>query len=208
MLMILEALTVGFISTNCYIVGSETTRKALVIDPGGNAATILRSVSKHELSVSMIIATHSHFDHLGAVKAVKEATGAKFAVGPSSGNKTGTFAKMVSMMTGGSVTVPEPDVFLKDGDTVDLGDLHFEVLYTPGHSPDEICLYGEGILFSGDTLFNMGIGRTDFPGCSYEELETSIRAKLYVLPDKTVVYPGHGPETTIGDEKRGNPFIR
>jgi hydroxyacylglutathione hydrolase len=206
--MILEALTVGFISTNCYIVGSETTREALVIDPGGNAATILRAVSKHELSVSMIIATHSHFDHLGAVKAVKEATGAKVAVGPSSGNKAGTFAKMVSIMTGGSVTVPEPDVFLKDSDTVDLGEMHFKVLYTPGHSSDEICLYGEGILFSGDTLFNMGIGRTDFPGCSYEQLETSIRTKLYVLPDDTVVYPGHGPETTIGDEKRGNPFIR
>ena len=97
---------------------------------------------------------------------------------------------------------------LNSSDKIDIDDLHFEVLFTPGHSPDEISLYGHGVLYSGDTLFNAGIGRTDFPGCSYKQLESSIKTKLYTLPDSTVVYPGHGPATTIGDEKRGNPFIR
>jgi hydroxyacylglutathione hydrolase len=97
---------------------------------------------------------------------------------------------------------------LKDGDVLDIGDLHFTVLYTPGHSQGGISLVGHGIVFSGDTLFNLGVGRTDFPGCSHEQLMKSIREKLMTLPDETVVYPGHGPETTIGDERRMNPFIR
>lgn len=150
----------------------------------------------------------SHFDHLGAVKALKEATGAKFAVGGTSKTMPGAFTKLVAMMSGNSASVPEPDLILKEGDAIDIDDLHFEVLFTPGHSPDEICLYGHGLLFSGDTLFNSGIGRTDFPGCSFEQLAHSIKNKLYTLPDNTLVYPGHGPETTIGDEKRGNPFVR
>lgn len=207
--MILQALNVGFISTNCYIIGSEKTKNGMVIDPGAEAKTILQMIDRLKLSVSLIIITHSHFDHLGAVKGLKDATGAKFAAGAGSDKiSPGAFAKMAAAMSGGSMKVPEPGMVLRDGDKIDIDDLHFEILYTPGHSPDEISLYGHGILFSGDTLFNSGIGRTDFPGCSYEQLEYSIRKKLYILPDNTVVYPGHGPETTIGDEKRGNPFIR
>jgi hydroxyacylglutathione hydrolase len=206
--MIFEALTVGYIATNCYIVGSDVTRRGMIIDPGAGAKTILAAVNSLELKVEMIVITHSHFDHLGAVTALKEATGAKFAVGGTTKSTPGAFTKIVAMMSGGSATVPDPDLILKDGDVIDIDDLHFEVLFTPGHSPDEISLYGHGILFSGDTLFNSGIGRTDFPGCSYEQLADSIKNKLYKLPDNTLVYPGHGPETTIGDEKRGNPFIR
>lgn len=207
--MILHTLNVGFISTNCYIVGSEKTRNGMVIDPGAETRTILQAIERLKLSISLIIITHSHFDHLGAVNGLKDATGARFAAGAGSEKIVpGTFAKMVSSMSGGSMKVPEPDIILKDGDKVAIDDLHFVVLYTPGHSPDEISLYGHGILFSGDTLFNSGIGRTDFPGCSYQLLEQSIRKKLYALPDSTRVYPGHGPETTIGDEKRGNPFVR
>jgi len=207
--MIFKALTVGFIATNCYIVGSETTREAMVVDPGADARAILKAVSADGLSVSLIVVTHGHFDHIGAVKAVKDATGARLAVGAGADkSKPGAFIKLVAAMSGGSATVPGPDLFLSDGDSVDIGGLHFDVIFTPGHSPDEICLYGHGILFSGDTLFNAGIGRTDFPGCSYEQLEHSILTKLFTLPDDTIVYPGHGPETTIGREKRGNPFIR
>jgi hydroxyacylglutathione hydrolase len=207
--MILQALTVGFISTNCYIVASDRTSKGIVIDPGADAKTILHQIEKLKLTIEMIVVTHSHFDHIGAVKALKGATGARFAVGSGSEKMApGTFARIVAAMSGGSMKVPDPDLILKDGDVIDIDDLHFEVLFTPGHSPDEISLYGQGVLFSGDTLFNSGIGRTDFPGCSYEQLENSIKKKLYTLPDSTVVYPGHGPETTIGDEKRGNPFIR
>jgi hydroxyacylglutathione hydrolase len=206
--MIFEALTVGFIATNCYIVGSDVTKRGMIIDPGAGAKTILAAVNSLNLKVELIVITHSHFDHLGAVKALKEATGAKFAVGGTSKTTPGAFTKIVAMMSGGSATVPEPDMILKEGDAIDIDDLHFQVLFTPGHSPDEISLYGHGILFSGDTLFNSGIGRTDFPGCSFEQLEHSIRTKLFTLPDNTLVYPGHGPETTIGEEKRGNPFIR
>jgi glyoxylase-like metal-dependent hydrolase (beta-lactamase superfamily II) len=207
--MILQALTVGFIATNCYIVGSDTTRRALVIDPGADSRTILKVLTADKLSLSWIVITHSHFDHTGAVKALKDATGARFAVGAGADRSSpGAFIKLVAAMSGGSAKIPEPDLFLSDGDSVDIDDLHFKVLFTPGHSPDEISLYGHGMLFSGDTLFNAGIGRTDFPGCSYEQLEHSIQTKLYTLPDDTVVYPGHGPATTIGREKRGNPFIR
>jgi len=166
-------------------------------------------IERRNLSVELIVITHSHFDHIGAVTALKNATKARFAVGAGAGNAgPGAFTKLVALMSGGSAKIPEPDIMLKDGDKIDIDDLHFKVLFTPGHSPDEISLYGHGVLFSGDTLFNCGIGRTDFPGCSYEELENSIKTKLYTLPDDTIVYPGHGPETTIGQEKRGNPFIR
>jgi hydroxyacylglutathione hydrolase len=207
--MILRALTVGFIATNCYIAASDTSRRGMVIDPGAESKTILKEIERLQLKISLVIVTHSHFDHLGAVKAVVEATGAKFAVGAGTQKLApGVFARMVSAMAGGSIKVVEPDMTLADGDSVEIDDLHFKVLFTPGHSPDEICLYGNGILFSGDTLFNSGIGRTDFPGCSYEQLEESIKNKLYTLPDNTIVLPGHGPETTIGNEKRGNPFIR
>ena len=207
--MIVKALTVGFIATNCYIVGSDITRRAMVIDPGADPRAIMKAIDADRLLLSLIVITHSHFDHTGAVKAIKDATGARFAVGAGADKSSpGAFIKLVAAMSGGSAKIPEPDLFLSDGDNIDIDDLHFEVLYTPGHSPDEISLYGHGILFSGDTLFNSGIGRTDFPGCSYEQLEHSIQSKLYTLPDQTVVYPGHGPATTIGREKRGNPFVR
>ncbi len=207
--MLLKTLTVGFIATNCYVVGSDTTRKAMVIDPGADSKTILKVLNSDNLTLSLIVVTHSHFDHTGAVKALQDATGARFVVGAGADKSSpGAFIKLVAAMSGGSAKIPEPDLFLSDGDSVDIDDLHFKVLFTPGHSPDEISLYGHGVLFSGDTLFNAGIGRTDFPGCSYEQLEHSIQTKLYTLPDDTVVYPGHGPATTIGREKRGNPFVR
>ena len=206
--MILKALTVGFVATNCYIVGSEITRRGMVIDAGASARAILTAVNNLNVKVEFVVATHSHFDHVGAIKAVKDATGAKFAAGGTVDTTSETFARVATLMSGGSINVPETDLLLREGDTIDIDDLHFEVLFTPGHSPDEICLYGHGILFSGDTLFNSGIGRTDFPGCSFEQLADSIKNKLYKLPDATLVYPGHGPATTIGDEKRGNPFVR
>jgi hydroxyacylglutathione hydrolase len=207
--MILETLTVGFIATNCYIVGSEVTGKGMIIDPGAEPKLILKTVADLNLSITLIVITHSHFDHIGALKQVKDATGAKFAVGASASKTTAsTFTKLMAAMSGSSATIPDPDILLNDGDSIDIDDLHFKVLYTPGHSPDGISIYGQGVVFSGDTLFNHGIGRTDFPGCSEEQLFVAIKNKLYVLPDDTVVYPGHGPETTIEHEKRGNPFVR
>jgi hydroxyacylglutathione hydrolase len=207
--MILKTLVVGPFASNCYIVGSESGKHGLIIDPGAEAKLILRTVKELGLTISLIVVTHAHIDHVGALAPVKEGTGAKFAIHEAeSKGGLGMFSRVVSSVTGGSFSQsPKPDRLLKDGDRIEADGLSFAVLHTPGHSPGGISLYGHGILFSGDTLFNYGIGRTDFPGCSYEQIMDSIRNKLMKLPDDTVVYPGHGPSTTIGEEKRGNPFL-
>jgi hydroxyacylglutathione hydrolase len=207
--MILKTLVVGPFASNCYIVGSESSKHGIIIDPGAEAKLILSTVNDLGMTVSLILVTHTHIDHIGALAPVKEGTGAKFAIHEAEATAgLGMFSRMLSSMSGGSFNQPpKPDRLLKDGDTIDIDDLSLTVLHTPGHSPGGISLYGHGILFSGDTLFNCGIGRTDFPGCSYEQIMDSIKNKLMTLPDETIVYPGHGPATTIGKEKRGNPFL-
>jgi hydroxyacylglutathione hydrolase len=207
--MILQTLVVGPFASNCYIVGSDSTKQGMIIDPGAEAKLILKTINELGLNIGVILVTHAHIDHIGALAAVKESTGAKFAIHEAEAKAgLGMFSRMLSSVTGGSFSQPpKPDRLLEDGDTLDIDNLKFTVLHTPGHSPGGISLYGEGILFSGDTLFNHGIGRTDFPGCSYEQIMDSIQNKLLTLPDETIVYPGHGPATTIGEEKRGNPFF-
>jgi glyoxylase-like metal-dependent hydrolase (beta-lactamase superfamily II) len=207
--MILKLLTVGPFASNCYIVGSESSKRGIIIDPGAEAKLILKTVNDLGLTISLIVVTHMHFDHVGALTPVKEGTGAKFALHEAETEAgLGVFSRMLSSMTGGSFSqLPKPDRLLKDGDTIDIDGLHFTVLHTPGHSPGGISLYGHEIVFTGDALFNYGIGRTDFPGCSYDQLMDSIQNKLMTLPDETIVYPGHGPSTTIGEERRGNPFL-
>jgi glyoxylase-like metal-dependent hydrolase (beta-lactamase superfamily II) len=207
--MILKLFTVGPFASNCYIVGSESSKRGIIIDPGAEAKLILKTVNDLGLTISLIVVTHMHFDHVGALTPVKEGTGAKFALHEAETEAgLGVFSRMLSSMTGGSFSqLPKPDRLLKDGDTIDIDGLHFTVLHTPGHSPGGISLYGHEIVFTGDALFNYGIGRTDFPGCSYDQLMDSIQNKLMTLPDETIVYPGHGPSTTIGEERRGNPFL-
>jgi len=207
--MILKLLTVGPFASNCYIVGSESSKLGIIIDPGAEAKLILKTVNNLGLTISLIVVTHMHFDHVGALTPVKEGTGAKFTLHEAEAEAgLGVFSRMLSSMTGGSFSqLPKPDRLLKDGDTIGIDGLHFTVLYTPGHSPGGISLYGHEIVFTGDALFNYGIGRTDFPGCSYDQLMESIQNKLMTLPDETIVYPGHGPSTTIGEERRGNPFL-
>ena len=208
--MIVKMLVVGPFDTNCYVVGSPSTKQGMIIDPGAEAETILGTVQQMGLSISLIVITHAHMDHVGALRAVQEKTDAQFAVHEA--EKGFVFSAPMRMLTSVGLTPfkspPKPDRLLKDGDHIDIGDLHFEVLYTPGHSSGGISLAGHGVVFSGDTLFNFGIGRTDFPGCSHERLMKSIREKLMVLPDETIVYPGHGPTTTIGNEREWNPFLR
>jgi len=207
--MIIKMLVVGPFGSNCFVVASEKTKQGLIIDPGADAKTILSTVSDLKLVIPLILATHTHPDHIAALKAVKEATGAQFATHEDEANASfGAMSRIMTAMAGGSFgQLPKPDRVLKDGDSVDVDDLHFVVLHTPGHSQGGISLYGHGVVFSGDTLFNYGIGRTDFPGCSHTQLMQSIHSKLLTLPDDTIVYPGHGPETTIANEKRGNPFL-
>ncbi len=203
--MILRNLVVGPFGSNCYIVGSESDKVGIIIDAGADTEHILKEVRELGLDIRYIVLTHGHMDHIGAVKGVKEATGAEVAVHADDAR----FLRRLSLSTLYNRSFPAPpDRLLGDGDSIDAGDLHFAVLHTPGHSPGGICLLGHGILFSGDTLFNHGIGRTDFPGCSHSQLINNIRTRLMTLPDDTLVYPGHGPETTIGTERRGNPFLR
>ncbi len=204
--MILKNLVVGPLDTNCYIVGSESSREGMIIDPGAEAEVILRNVKDLGLEIRSVVLTHGHIDHIGALKEVKEATGAEVAI--HTDDAQALQENSVSTLLGISYPTPlPPDRLLQGGDSIDIGDLHFLVVYTPGHSPGGICLLGQGVIFSGDTLFNCGRGRTDLPGGSHSQLMNSIHTKLMVLPDDTAVYPGHGPETTIGAERRGNPFL-
>jgi len=195
--MILKVLVVGPFATNCYVVGSEPANQGMIIDPAAEAKAILDAVHQLGISISLIVVTHTHIDHIGAVREIKRETNADFALHEAEGRG---IAQVISRL-------PQPDRLLKDGDTMDIGDLHFLVLHTPGHSPGGISLLGHGVVFCGDTLFKLGIGRTDLPGCSHNQLMSSIQSKLMVLPDETVVLPGHGPWTTIGDERRMNSFL-
>jgi len=209
--LIVKMLPVGPLLTNCYIVGCEETKEGAIIDPGGDADRILATVEETGLTVKYVINTHGHFDHILANRKVVEATGAKLAIHPK--DEPMLLAKLSGLANffglGGIIPSPPPDLLLEEGDELLVGKLRFKVLHTPGHSPGSISLYNEeeGVVFAGDVLFNGGIGRTDLPGGSYRTLMESIRNKLLTLPDETIVYPGHGPPTTIGKERRSNPFL-
>lgn len=198
--MFVAHLEVTEFFTNCYLIACSQTLEAAVIDPGGEAHRIIKAIQDQRLKVRYIINTHGHIDHVGANVPVKEATGAEVLIHrddqpyllrpPKAGVK------------------PHPaDRTLEEGTTLLIGrTVILKVLHTPGHTPGGICLVGDGFIFTGDTLFAGSIGRTDFPGGSYRELMRSIK-KLLAYPDETVIYPGHGPSSTLGVEKATNPFL-
>jgi len=207
--MIYRTLEIAPFGTNCYLIASEQTRDGMVIDPAGDAARIMSNIRELDFKIALIVATHTHPDHIGAVGHVVEYTGASFAVHTAEAETMQHYDfSQFSAFDPNFKQPPPPDRLLKDGDCLIVGDLKFQVLHTPGHSAGGICLAGHGVVFSGDALFNMSIGRTDGPGGDYNLLTYSIRAKLLVLPEQTVVLPGHGPSTTIGRERRDNPFLR
>ncbi len=204
--MIIRKLEVGLFASNCYIVGFN--REGMIIDPGDEAKRILNEVKNLGLDIKIIALTHGHIDHIGALKEIKEATGAQVAI--HSDDVGALKDRFLSIFLGiRHRSPPPPDRLLNDGDVISVGELKFTVIYTPGHTQGSICLLGEGVLFSGDTLFNYGVGRSDLPGSggNHEQLIESIKKRLLVLGDDIKVYPGHGPETTIGTERRGNPFL-
>ena len=205
--MIIKRLELGPFASNCYVVGAESGSEGIVIDPGAEADRILATADDLGLNIKIIVLTHGHMDHIGALAEVKNATDADIAIHAEDARSLQTRSPFGSMFGGSSQAPPSPDRLLKGGDTVSVGDLRLLVLHTPGHSPGGICLLGEGVVFSGDTLFNLGIGRTDMPGGGYNQLMDSIHTKLMVLPDDTTVYPGHGPETTIAKERQWNPWL-
>ncbi len=203
--MILKKLEVGPFASNCYIVGAESAKEGMIVDPGAEAEKILKSVRELKLDIKLIVLTHGHIDHINALSKVKAGTGAEVAI---HADDAGLLKEPpMNLMFGFSQQSLAPNRLLKGGDSIDFGDMRFLVLHTPGHSQGSICLLGHGVVFSGDTLFNYGIGRYDLPGGSYSQLMDSLHTKLMVLPDDTIVYPGHGPDTTIGDERQGNSFL-
>lgn len=206
--MILKGLEISAMAVNCYIVGCEETREVAVIDPGGNAPAILKLLEQDNLKAIYIINTHGHIDHIGANRGVKDATGAKILIHKNDAKMLENAVSNFSFMMGSKVTSPPADQFIDEGDTIKIGNtVELEVIHTPGHSQGGICLKTDKVIFVGDTLFQGSIGRTDFPGGSYPQIIQNIKEKLLCYEDDVVCYPGHGPATTIGFERKHNPFI-
>lgn len=205
-----EQMIVGSMGVCCYILSCPETRKAAVVDPGGDVGRILDAVSATRLEVEYIVATHGHPDHVCGNRELKEATGGKIVMHSADADFFGRteVAGYFSML--GLEASPAPDLRIEDGDRIGIGTEELLVIHTPGHTPGGICLLNGHNLLTGDTLFAGGLGRTDFPGGSQRELIESIHTRLLTLPDETVVWPGHGyggTRSTIGEERTGNPFL-
>jgi glyoxylase-like metal-dependent hydrolase (beta-lactamase superfamily II) len=207
--LIIATLPVGMIQTNCHIAGCPETKECAIIDPGGHPERILAEVERLGLSVKYVLNTHAHFDHTDGNGGIVRATGATLALHPLDLPllKASGGAALFGLQAEPS---PLPDLELGDGDELEVGTLRFKVLHTPGHTPGHVCFYekAEAVLFDGDVLFYRSIGRSDLPGGSHQQLMGSIQGVLLALPEETAVYSGHGPVTTIGDERRLNPWLR
>ena len=202
----IHTLVVGQLHTNCYVLQSE--RNAILVDPGDEPERILLFLKDLAVNTTKIIATHTHFDHVLGVNDIRATLKIPFVIHHDDLEMLESMQSRVRQIMG--FTVPPPpkvDQFLKDGETVLIGDEEVKVVHTPGHSPGSVSLVGDGFVLSGDALFNQSIGRTDLPGGDLATLVDSIKNRLFKLDDDTIVYPGHGPETSIGDEKLANPFV-
>lgn len=200
-------LTVGAFAANCYIVGSPKTGEGLVIDPGGSAKAITKAIDDSHLNIKGIVLTHGHGDHIAALYDIKEYTGAKVAMHRADTNFLHGYGDQSSMFGISYRTPDPPDRLLDEGDSIEIGDLRFKVIHTPGHTPGSICLQTDDKIFTGDTLMYRGIGMTVLPGSSRRQLIESIHCRLMVLPDETELFPGHGRQTTVISERQHNPHL-
>lgn len=203
-----KMLTLGLVSTNCFIIGDDETKEAIVIDPADDAFGIMDVVEANDWSVQRILATHAHFDHVLAVPDLKVATGAPFMMHHDDLPLLQSVPQLVKAYGLETGPIPPPDDFVKEGDKIEVGGIELRVLFTPGHSPGHVTFASNAeILFSGDCLFQGSIGRTDLPGANFAQLMESIATKLLTFDDEVTVASGHGPLTTIGAEKQSNPFV-
>jgi glyoxylase-like metal-dependent hydrolase (beta-lactamase superfamily II) len=208
--MIHEILPVGPLQCNCSVIGEEATREAMVIDPGDDIEDVLALIAKHKLQVKQIVITHAHIDHVGGAMKLRAATGAPILLNQNDYallKMLDVQAAWLGMTSPGKVEI---DQSIGQADTVKAGSLKANVIHTPGHTEGSVCLYfpAEKKLIAGDTLFAGSIGRTDLPGGSFEKIIRSLHEKVLALEDETVVVPGHGPLTTIGEERESNPFLK
>lgn len=205
---IVACITVGSFEENCYLYACPETREAVIIDPGDEPEKILATIQELKLIPKYILNTHGHIDHICAIDAISEVYPVPLAIHPAD---VPLYTDKITAQEYG-LTAPlvkrKPDILLQEGDKISFGTLTLDILHTPGHTPGGICLISQPYcVFSGDTLFYRSIGRTDLAGGSYEQIEQSIRSKLYTLDDDLVVFPGHGQPTTIIEEKNENPFV-
>jgi glyoxylase-like metal-dependent hydrolase (beta-lactamase superfamily II) len=207
--MVFDVMVVGPLSVNCLILGCDATREGVVVDPGGDVERIIEAVRRHDLAIRFIINTHGHFDHVGGNRQAVAAFGAPLLIHQADAPMLDRVADVGSMYGIQGENSPPADGFLVEGMEIEFGAYRMKVLHTPGHTPGGCCLYlaKENKVITGDTLFADSIGRTDLPGGSHDQILESIRNKLFTLPDDVVAYPGHGPETSIGQEKRHNPYF-
>ncbi len=204
--MIFKCFTVGMFGSNSYILGSQG--EGIVIDAGVKSSYITDFAEKNDLKIKYVILTHSHIDHICYVDEIRNITGALVAVHEEDAKGLVEELYNCSALAGMNKAFGKADIRLKEGNSLEVGDLRFDIIHTPGHTRGGICVKSEKMLFTGDTLFRMSVGRTDLSGGSRQELENSILDKLMKLEDDTVVYPGHGGSSTIGYEREHNPFIK
>ncbi|MBN1142092.1 MAG: MBL fold metallo-hydrolase [Deltaproteobacteria bacterium] len=205
--MILHSLAVGPLDVNCYVAACPRSREALVIDPGGDEERIWQLLTAQRLTLRYVVNTHGHFDHVGGNAYLVKQSGAGLLIHGRDLKLLEAMSSQGAMFGCRLEASPPPARFLEDKEVLTVGDLRFTVIHTPGHTQGGVSLLAEGHLFSGDTLFAGSVGRTDLPGGDYDLLMASIHDRLLILPDETIVHPGHGPETTIGREKIHNPFL-